>query len=116
MKNPLEFRAAIEMAALFQVVLFVVYYARDTIGESGLMASGFLLGLTDMDALTLSMTRSVATGTSIDAAARAITVGVVANSIMKGGIAVVLGTPRFKWHAGAALAAMAAAGAAVLMM
>ncbi len=116
LKNPLEFRAAIEMAALFQVVLFAVYYARDTIGENGLMASGFLLGLTDMDALTLSMTRSVATGTSIDAAARAITVGVVANSIMKGGIAVVVGTPRFKWHAGAALAAMAAAGAVVLMM
>lgn len=116
LKNPLQFRAAIEMAALFQVVLFVVFYVRDVIGEGGLMVSGFVLGLTDMDALTLSMTRSVALGTSIEAAARAMAVGVVANSLMKGGIAAAIGSPRFKWHAGGALAAMAAAGAAVLLM
>jgi uncharacterized membrane protein (DUF4010 family) len=115
-KNPLQFRAAIEMALLFQVVLFAVYYVRDVIGETGLMASGFVLGLTDMDALTLSMTRSVATGTTIEAAARAITIGVVANSIMKAGIAVAVGSPRFKWHAGAALTAMAAAGAGILTL
>ena len=114
--NPLQFRAAIEMALLFQVVLFAVYYMRDAIGENGLMASGFVLGLTDMDALTVSMTRSVATGTTIDAAARAIAMGVVANSIMKAAVAATVGSPHFKWHAGAALAAMAAAGAGVLMM
>lgn len=116
LSNPLQLRAAIEMALLFQVVLFVVYYARDWVGESGLLVSGFVLGLTDMDALTLSMTRSVATGTSIDAAARAITIGVVANSLMKAGIATALGSPGYKWRVGAALAAMAAAGAGVLLV
>ena len=115
-KNPLQFRAAIEMAVLFQVVLFAVHYVRDAVGESGLMASGFVLGLTDMDALTLSMTRSVATGTTIDAAARAIAIGVVANSIMKAAVAATVGSPHFKWHAGAALAAMAAAGALILAL
>jgi len=79
MQNPLQFRAAIEMAVLFQVVLVVVFYVRNAVGDSGLMATGFVLGLTDMDALTPSMTRSVATGTTINAAARAITIGVVAN-------------------------------------
>jgi uncharacterized membrane protein (DUF4010 family) len=116
LKNPLQFRAAIEMAVLFQVVLFVVFYVRNAVGESGLLASGFVLGLTDMDALTLSMTRSVSTGTSIEGAARAIAVGVVANSIMKAGIAAVVGSPHFKWHAGASLAAMAAAGAGALIV
>src|SRR5687768_6191838 len=71
-KNPLQFRAAIEMALLFQIVLFAVYYMRAWVGDAGLMASGFVLGLTDVDALTLSMARSVQSGTSIDAAARAI--------------------------------------------
>ena len=116
LKNPLQFRAAIEMAVLFQVVLFVVYYVRREVGDSGLMVSGFVLGLTDADALTLSMTRSVATGTSIDAAARAITIGIVANSIMKAGIAAMIGSRGFKWQAGAALLAMAAAGAAALFV
>jgi len=80
------------------------------------MATGFVLGLTDVDALTLSMSRSVATGTSIDAAARAIVVGIVANSIMKAGIAAAIGSKRFKWQAAAALIAMAAAGGGALLL
>ena len=87
LKNPLQLRSAIEMALLFQVVLFAVFYLREWIGERGLLAGGFVLGLTDVDALTLSMTRSVSTGTTIDAASRAIATGIVANSIMKAGIA-----------------------------
>lgn len=55
-------RNAIELALLFQVVLYVVHYVRQWVGDAGLMATGFVLGLTDVDALTLSMTRSVATG------------------------------------------------------
>jgi uncharacterized membrane protein (DUF4010 family) len=116
LKNPLHFRAAIEMALLFQVVLYGVHYVRAAVGEAGLMASGFVLGLTDVDALTISMTRSIDTGTSIDAAARAIAIGIVANSLMKGGIALAIGSDRFKWRAGAALLAMAAAGAASLAL
>ena len=115
LKNPLQFRAAIEMALLFQAVLYGVYYVRAQVGETGLMASGFVLGLTDVDALTLSMTRSVATGTTIDAAARAITIGIVANSLMKAGIAIVIGSGRFRWQAGGALLAMAAAGTGSLV-
>ena len=116
LKNPLQLRAAIEMAVLFQIVLFAVHYVRSSIGESGLIASGFVLGLTDVDALTLSMTRSVETGTPIDAASRAITMGIVANSLMKAGIATVVGSGRFRWQAGAALLAMAAAGAGALLL
>jgi uncharacterized membrane protein (DUF4010 family) len=114
-KNPLQFRSAIEMALLFQAVLFGVFYLRQWIGERGLMAGGFLLGLTDVDALTMSMTRSVQSGTSVDAATRAIAVGIVANSLLKGGIAIVIGRRRFKWQAGLVLGAMAAAGAAALV-
>ena len=116
LKNPLQLRAAIEMAVLFQMVLFAVHYVRSSVGEGALLASGFVLGLTDVDALTLSMTRSVASGTPIEAACRAITMGIVANSLMKAGIAVVVGSGRFKWQAGAALLAMAAAGTGALVL
>ena len=113
-KNPLQLRSAIEMALLFQVVLFGVFYLREWIGERGLMAGGFLLGLTDVDALTLSMTRSVATGTTVLAASRAIAVGIVANSLLKAVIASAAGHGRYKWQTGGSLIGMAAAGAAAL--
>jgi uncharacterized membrane protein (DUF4010 family) len=116
LRNPLQLRSAIEMALLFQAVLFAVFYMRQWVGDVGMLASGFVLGLTDVDALTLSMARSVASGTSIDAACRAITAGVIANSLMKAGIAFAIGTRGFAWRAAAALIAMAASGAAVLML
>ena len=92
LRNPLQLRAAIEMAVLFQIVLFAVHYVRSSIGEGGLLASGFVLGLTDVDALTLSMTRSVSSGTTGRCRRRAITIGIVANSLMKAGIAVAVGS------------------------
>lgn len=116
LKNPLQFRAALEMAALFQVVLFGVHFARSWLGEGGLMAGGFLLGLTDVDALTLAMTRSVSTGTSIDLACRAILMGVIANCLMKAGIAMVVGGRRFAWQTAGSLLAMAAVGALALAL
>jgi len=114
--NPLQLKNAIELALLFQAVLYAVYYIRQWTGAAGLMATGFVLGLTDVDALTLSMTRNVATGVSIDMACRAILAGIVANSLMKAGMAVAIGTRRFAWQAGAALAVMAGAGAAALVL
>lgn len=116
LRNPLQFRAALEMAALFQVVLFAVPFARSWMGEGGLLASGFVLGLTDVDALTLAMTRSVTAGTSFDLACRAILMGVIANCLMKAGIAVVVGERRFAWQTAGALLAMAAAGALTLAL
>jgi uncharacterized membrane protein (DUF4010 family) len=116
LRNPLQFRGALEMALLFQAVLFAVHYLRAWIGDAGLMAGGFVLGLTDVDALTLSMTRSAASGTSVDAAARAIAIGIVANSLMKAGIAFAVGAPRFRRPAAMALLAMAIAGVIALML
>ena len=116
LRNPLQLRNAIEMALLFQAVLFAVYYMREWVGDTGMLASGFVLGLTDVDALTLSMARSVETGTTVESACRAVTAGVVANSLMKAGIAIGIGTRRFAFHAAAGLVAMAAAGAAVLVL
>ncbi len=116
LRNPLQLRNAVEMALLFQFVLYAVHYMRDWIGDQGLMATGFVLGLTDVDALTLSMTRSVASDVTIEVACRAIATGIIANSLMKAAIAAAIGVPRFKWQAGGSLLAMAAAGAAALVL
>jgi uncharacterized membrane protein (DUF4010 family) len=116
LRNPLQLRNAVEMALLFQVVLYAVHYMRAWIGDQGLMATGFVLGLTDVDALTLSMTRSVASNVTLEVASRAIVMGIVANSLMKAAIAAAIGVPRFKWQAAGSLLAMAAAGAVALLL
>ena len=47
--NPLQLMSALQMAVMFQVVLFAVHAVRSHWGESGLLWSGAVLGLTDVE-------------------------------------------------------------------
>jgi uncharacterized membrane protein (DUF4010 family) len=116
-RNPLQLGAALQMAVLFQVVLMAVHLAGNVWGQSGVFTSAAVLGLTDVDALTMSMARGVAVTASPETAATAIAVGVLTNTAMKLGLAVVLGAPRFRAIAGGALALMLLAmGGALLLL
>ena len=107
--NPLQLTAALQMAALFQAVLMTVYAARARWGTSGVFTSAAVLGLTDVDALTISMARDVAQAVSPSTAAAAIAIGVLTNTAMKLGMSLFLGSRRFRVIAGGALVLMLAA-------
>jgi uncharacterized membrane protein (DUF4010 family) len=114
--NPLQLAGALQMAVLFQGVLMAVYVAREWWGASGVLTSAAVLGLTDVDALTVSMARGVAQTISPAAAATAIAVGVLSNTGMKLGVALFLGSRRFRLIAGGALALMLLALAVALAL
>lgn len=115
-RNPLQLGAALQMAVLFQAVLMGVHLVRNVWGQSGVLTSAAVLGLTDVDALTMSMARGVAATDSPAMAATAIAVGVLTNTAMKLGLAVVLGAPRFRAVAGGALALMLVAMGGTLLL
>lgn len=94
--NPLQFRSALQMAVLFQIVLFVVTAVRQQWGQTGLLFSGAVLGFTDVDALVISMAKAAGGGDQIRSAALAATAGIVANNILKMGVTVALGRGRFR--------------------
>jgi uncharacterized membrane protein (DUF4010 family) len=96
MRNPLQLSAALRMAALFQVVLVIVRLAQNTWGRSGVLTTAAALGLTDVDALTVSMTKGVADTLTMQTAALAIAVGILANNGLKAGIALLLGERQFR--------------------
>ena len=114
--NPLQLSAALQMVLLFQGVLFAVHLARETWGASGVLTSAAVLGLTDVDALTMSMARDVAYSVSPDVAALAIAIGILANTALKLGIALVFGSRRFRRIAGISLGAMIVAAAVPLVL
>lgn len=89
--NPLQLKNALQMAALFQVVLFGVHAVRQLWGGAGLLASGAVLGLTDVDALTISMARTAEDPTALLVAAQAIAIGVLSNTLFKMAIAAIVG-------------------------
>jgi uncharacterized membrane protein (DUF4010 family) len=92
----------------------LVYLARETGGAVGVYTSAAVLGLTDVDALTLSMARDVANAISLETAATAIAIGVRANTLLKAGIALAFGAPSFRLYVGGLLIALAAATGAAL--
>ena len=73
-----------------------------------MLTSAAVFGLTDMDALTYSMTR-VGAGGDPALAARAIAVGMLSNTALKLGLVLVLGAPRFRRAAAPGLLALGAA-------
>jgi uncharacterized membrane protein (DUF4010 family) len=112
--NPLKVGPALQMAALFQVVLYVVDAARTWFGAVGVIGSAAVLGVTDVDALTVTMARGAVEGHSPDVAARAIAVGILANTGLKVALALGLGAGAFQRSCGLGLAAAAGGLGAVL--
>jgi uncharacterized membrane protein (DUF4010 family) len=112
-RNPLQLFAAIQMAALFQIVLIVVHLAWQR-GQSAVLTSAALLGLTDVDALTMSMAR--APSLAVEVATLAIAIGVAANTFLKLGVAVFLGSARFRVVAGGTLAVMFLSAVAIILL
>jgi uncharacterized membrane protein (DUF4010 family) len=88
--NPLRILAAIRLAVLFQVSLMAVSFVRERAGDPGIRGLAALLGLTDMDALTVSMARLGASAATI--ASEAIVIGILSNTVLKLALALVLGT------------------------
>ncbi len=114
-RNPLQLGAALQMALLFQVVLVAVALARRQWGDASVVWSGAVLGLTDVDALTISMARAAAADLGLDVAARGIATGLMANTVLKLAVALALGERRFRTVVGICLSGMAAALAGLLV-
>lgn len=106
--SPLGLWSALKMAAAFQVVLTAIPFVGQVWGTPGVLISAALLGLTDMDALTLSMCRLALTD-GADLAALAIAVGLLSNTLLKLGLATVLGSTAFRRRAAPGLAGLALA-------
>jgi uncharacterized membrane protein (DUF4010 family) len=103
--NPLQFWNSLQMAVLFQAVLYVVYWLNQAFGSQGLLVSGAILGVTDVDALTISMARGVSTEDGL-VAVQALLLGILSNTALKATVAIFLGKGRFRWLATSGLIAI----------
>jgi uncharacterized membrane protein (DUF4010 family) len=115
-RSPLRFWFAIRLAIVFQLAIMAITFVRSIWAVEGLYATSVVLGLTDVDALTVSMsTPSASILPTI--AARAIATGILANTVVKFSISAVVGSGRFRLMACSILFAMAAAiGAALFFL
>jgi uncharacterized membrane protein (DUF4010 family) len=111
-ENPFELWQAVRFGLAFGVVILAARAAELYFGASGLYLAGAVAGLTDVDAISLSMANLVrGDGMRTAAAVTTIVIAVASNTLVKTGMAVVLGAPPLKrLVGGAALALVAVAG------
>lgn len=112
--NPLELGMALKFAAFLAVVIVATRYFQDWFGTAGVYAVAALSGVTDVDAVTISMARMTNGDLGLTAATGAIVTAASVNTVVKGGIALVVGGSRVGLRViGVYVAVLAAGGLAV---
>jgi uncharacterized membrane protein (DUF4010 family) len=90
--NPFELGDAIKFGGLFAVVMFVASAAQAYFGDTGLYLAGALAGLTDVDAIALSMANlALQDPDNSTVAARTVVIAVISNTMVKCGVVIWLG-------------------------
>jgi len=117
LKNPFSLIGAIKIGALFAAVLIAVKLAQQNLSASGVYAISALAGLTDVDAITLSLCNEVSVGAlSGEVAVHGILIAALCNTLVKLGLVVSLGARRMAAIVGAATVAMVAGGGLALYL
>jgi uncharacterized membrane protein (DUF4010 family) len=92
--NPFELGPAIKFGLLYAAILLVAKVAQYYFQDAGVYLASVVAGLTDVDAITLSMAElsGAPGGVSLSTGARAVVLAVIANTVVKGGIALTTGS------------------------
>jgi len=94
-QNPTQLRSAIYFAVFYAIVLYLIAWLKNNVGESGLYSLAILSGLHDMDAITISVSRMAATDPQLaEQGWRYLAAGALANMGTKSVLAGVVGNPR----------------------
>ena len=91
LKNPFELGPALRFAALLAVILLLIEAARTWLGDAGVWGVAILSGLSDVDAITLSLARSAKTDMSAELAVQGIYLAAFSNSLVKAGLIALIG-------------------------
>lgn len=116
LSNPFSLVAAMQFAALFAVVLLVTSLVEEYLTSKALYAVAALAGLTDVDAITLSVADQARSVIAPELATGAVVVAVLANTFVKTIMVWRLGSRSLTRRVAPAAGAIAASGLAVLLL
>ncbi len=98
-KNPAQFKSALIFGLLYGAILLAVAFTKEEFGNDALYVIAVISGLTDVDAITLSLSQLMkGGGLNTSTGWRLILLATLSNLLFKGIMAVVLGTRQLaKW-------------------
>jgi uncharacterized membrane protein (DUF4010 family) len=91
LKNPLELKSAVSFGLLLALVMLLAQGLESWLGARGLMLLAAVSGITDVDAITLAISRMSKDELAAGMAVSSIVIAATANSVTKGLIATLIG-------------------------
>ncbi len=110
LNNPLELRTAVSFGLLLTLVLLLSKALQAWLGEAGVLMLAVASGVADVDAITLSLARMSEDQLGIRIAVSGILIAAAVNSLVKGGMAAVIGGARIGLRVGVPLLVSSATG------
>jgi len=109
LKNPFSLTAAVKFALFFTLIQLIVKLAQTYLPAQSFYGVAALAGLTDVDAITLSMAEYARDGEA-EVASTSIVIAAIANTLVKCGLVFVLGARSLGLRVGIATAIVLAVG------
>jgi len=98
-RNPLQLSEALKFGLLFGVIYGAIAFTENRFGTIGVYIVSFISGITDVDAITLSLSELSKEGKlGAAAAVNGIVIASVVNSVVKLGIVFWIGGLKLGWH------------------
>ncbi|MCV6587729.1 MAG: MgtC/SapB family protein [Marinobacterium sp.] len=95
LKNPLDLTTALLFAFVLVVIMLLSLWLKTLLGDSGVLILSFLSGITDVDPITLTLSRMAPDGITLTLATLGILLAASVNSLVKGGLACSIAGMRF---------------------
>jgi len=116
-RNPFELSVALQFGALLAVVMVLSYALQAWLGHAGLYLLGAVSGLSDVDAVTLSLGARVGEASlGAEVAAVAILLAAAVNTLVKAALAAAISGAELAWRVALGAAAILAGGALGLLL
>lgn len=97
LSNPFNILPAVKFGLLYALIVFIARFVGERAGESGVYIVSILSGLTDVDAITLTLSQiSKKDPTKLNQATIAITLAAFSNTILKASMASLMGSVLFR--------------------
>ena len=116
LNNPFEIWPALQFGALLAGIMLLAEAAQVWFGDAGIYLLAGISGITDVDAITLSLSRMARGDLSHEVASGAITLAAMVNTVVKAGLVMVVGGRGMGWPVGIIFAAILAGGGLVFLV
>ena len=115
--TPFSLTQAVKFGLIYAAILLLVRIVGDSwSGGEGLLLVAALAGTTDVDAITLSMSQYAHDGGAVAIAVAGLVIATISNTIVKGGMALVIGSPDYRRGLLAAMILVSVVGAAAAIV